>query len=79
MNNARNIFGGDGIIRCKDTLSGSDGLPLLTQRPPFRCPDFEGARSLMKTRIIFEGGKRHAPGGRNIPGSVYFGIGRNQK
>ncbi|MGC9372122.1 MAG: UDP-glucose dehydrogenase family protein [Thermovirgaceae bacterium] len=82
MNNARKIFGDVGIIYCKDAydaVTDSDGLLLLTEWPPFRRPDFERVRSLMKTPVIFDGRNQYDPRRKKDLGFVYFGIGRKQE
>jgi UDPglucose 6-dehydrogenase len=59
-----------------DAVKGADALALVTEWKPFRNPDFEAMRKLMRTAIIFDGRNQYDPGQVRALGFEYFGIGR---
>lgn len=59
-----------------DAVSGVDALALVTEWKPFRNPDFERMKSLMRALIIFDGRNQFDPAQVRALGFEYFGIGR---
>jgi len=59
-----------------DAVKGADALALVTEWKPFRNPDFEAMKRLMRAPIIFDGRNQYEPGQVRALGFEYFGIGR---
>lgn len=59
-----------------DALKGADALALVTEWKPFRNPDFETMKRVMRMPIIFDGRNQYDPGQVRGLGFEYFGIGR---
>lgn len=59
-----------------DALSGVDALVLVTEWKPFRHPDFDRIKKLLKTPVIFDGRNQYDPASVRASGFEYFGIGR---
>lgn len=59
-----------------DAIAGADALALVTEWKPFRHPDFEAMKKLMKTPVIFDGRNQYDPQQVRAAGFEYFGIGR---
>jgi UDPglucose 6-dehydrogenase len=59
-----------------DAVSGADALALVTEWKPFRNPDFDMLKKLMKTPVIFDGRNQYDPRQTAAAGFEYFGIGR---
>lgn len=59
-----------------DAVAGADALALVAEWKPFRNPDFEVMKKLMRTPIIFDGRNQYDPGHVRGLGFDYFGIGR---
>lgn len=59
-----------------DAPRGADALALVTEWKPFRRPDFDSIRKLMKTPVIFDGRNQYEPQQVRAAGFEYFGIGR---
>lgn len=59
-----------------DALKGVDALALVTEWKPFRHPDFERIRTLMKNAIIFDGRNQYDPAQMREIRFEYHGIGR---
>lgn len=59
-----------------DAVSGADALVLVTEWKPFRNPDFERIKALMRTPVIFDGRNQYDPKHLRALGFEYFGIGR---
>mgnify|MGYP001560858651 CR=1 FL=1 len=59
-----------------DAVAGADALALVTEWKPFRQPDFEAMKKLMKTPVIFDGRNQYDPQQARAAGFEYFGIGR---
>lgn len=59
-----------------DALSGVDALVLVTEWKPFRHPDFEQIKKLLKRPIIFDGRNQYDPASVRAAGFEYSGIGR---
>jgi UDPglucose 6-dehydrogenase len=59
-----------------DAVKGADALALVTEWKPFRNPDFEAMKKLMRAPIIFDGRNQYDPAQVRALGFEYFGIGR---
>ena len=59
-----------------DALSGSDALILVTEWKPFRHPDFDRIKKLLKQPVIFDGRNQYDPATLRAAGFEYTGIGR---
>jgi UDPglucose 6-dehydrogenase len=59
-----------------DAVKGADALALVTEWKPFRNPDFEAMKKLMRAPLIFDGRNQYDPGQVRGLGFEYFGIGR---
>lgn len=57
-------------------LDGADALVLVTEWKPFRHPDFERIKSLMKTPVVFDGRNQYDRDLLRESGFEYVGIGR---
>ena len=59
-----------------EAVAGADALALVTEWKPFRHPDFDAMKKLMRTPIIFDGRNQYEPRQVRAEGFEYFGIGR---
>jgi len=59
-----------------ETLKNVDAMALVTEWKPFRHPDFERMRTLMKNPVIFDGRNQYDPVHMKTIGIEYHGIGR---
>jgi UDPglucose 6-dehydrogenase len=59
-----------------DALDGTDAIVLVTEWKPFRHPDFERMRILLKNPVIFDGRNQYDPHKLREMGFEYHGIGR---
>lgn len=59
-----------------DAVKGVDALVLVTEWKPFRYPDFEAMKKMMKTPVIFDGRNQYNPRELRDAGFDYQGIGR---
>lgn len=59
-----------------DALSGADALILVTEWKPFRHPDFDRIKKLLKQPVIFDGRNQYDPIHLRAAGFEYTGIGR---
>ena len=59
-----------------DAVKGADALALVTEWKPFRNPDFETMKKLMRSPVIFDGRNQYDPAQVRALGFEYFGIGR---
>ncbi len=58
-------------------LEGADALALVTEWRPFRHPDFDAMRRLMRPDpVIFDGRNQYQPENMEADGFVYYGVGR---
>lgn len=58
-------------------LEGADALVLVTEWKPFRHPDTEAMRRLMRAEpVIFDGRNQYEPVTMRAAGFVYYGVGR---
>jgi UDPglucose 6-dehydrogenase len=59
-----------------DCLNGSDALLILTEWSPYRRPDFERIRNLLKEPVVFDGRNLFEPERMRGLGFEYYSIGR---
>lgn len=59
-----------------EALEDVDALALVTEWKPFRHPDFNALKSMMKLPVIFDGRNQYDPEALKEEGFEYFGIGR---
>jgi UDPglucose 6-dehydrogenase len=59
-----------------DAVKGVDALALVTEWKPFRNPDFERMKKMMRTPLIFDGRNQYEPRQVRSLGFEYFGVGR---
>jgi UDPglucose 6-dehydrogenase len=57
-------------------LEGTDAMILMTEWKPFRHPDFERIKRILKTPVIFDGRNQYDPKLLRESGFEYSGIGR---
>jgi len=70
------------LTLCKsgvDTLSGADGLAIVTEWREFRSPDFDYIKSTLKTPVIFDGRNLYDPSQLARDGFSYYAIGRGKR
>jgi UDPglucose 6-dehydrogenase len=78
MESARYHFG-DRVSYCTlnyDALSGADALIILTEWQPYRRPDLERIRALLRSPVIIDGRNLFDPNRRSDAGFEYYSIGR---
>ncbi|TVP77519.1 UDP-glucose/GDP-mannose dehydrogenase family protein [Thioalkalivibrio sp.] len=71
----------DGLVTLVDhqygALEDADALALVTEWRPFRHPDFDAMRRLMRPDpAIFDGRNQYQPENMEADGFVYYGVGR---
>ncbi len=59
-----------------EALEDVDALALVTEWKPFRHPDFNAMKGMMKTPIVFDGRNQYDPVALKEEGFEYCGIGR---
>ena len=59
-----------------EALDGVDAMIMVTEWNPFRHPDFDLMKRIMKSAIIFDGRNQYEPAGLRRIGFEYYGIGR---
>ena len=59
-----------------EALSGADALLLMTEWPPFRRPDFQRMKELLKRPLVFDGRNQYNPASMRAMGFEYVCIGR---
>ena len=62
-----------------DALQNASAMLLVTEWKPFRQPDFDAMKRLMKGSVIFDGRNQYEPAHAEEYGFEYYGIGRGQK
>jgi UDPglucose 6-dehydrogenase len=62
-----------------ETLSGADGLAIVTEWREFRSPDFDSIKSALKTPVIFDGRNLYDPAHLARDGFSYYAIGRGKR
>ncbi len=78
MDNAKKLLGGrieyaDGAY---GVLENADALVLATEWNEFRMPDWERAKKLMRTPVVFDGRNIYRPEYLRAQGFTYYSIGR---
>ncbi|HEY8485626.1 MAG TPA: UDP-glucose/GDP-mannose dehydrogenase family protein [Longimicrobiales bacterium] len=77
---ARRHFG-DRVVYCDhnyDALAGADALIIITEWKPYRRPDFQKMRGLMRQPIILDGRNLFEPERMRELGFEYMSIGRSR-
>lgn len=59
-----------------DALLGADALILVTEWKPFRHPDFDRIKKLLRSAAVFDGRNQYDPQYLRNLGFEYFGVGR---
>ena len=70
------------LTLCKssvETLTGADGLAIVTEWREFRSPDFDSIKSTLKTPVIFDGRNLYDPAHLARDGISYYAIGRGKR
>jgi UDPglucose 6-dehydrogenase len=78
--NARRIFG-DRVTFVADpyeAIEGAEALVILTEWLPYRTPDFDRMRQLMRRPVIIDGRNLYEPARMRRYGFQYTGIGRGR-
>jgi len=68
------------IILCDhqyDALADADAMVLVTEWKPFRQPDFNAMKKLLKQPVIIDGRNQYDPYSLKVQGFDYSGIGRD--
>lgn len=81
MEVARKLHFGDRITYCEqnyDALQDADALVILTEWQPYRRPDLQRIRSLLKEPVIFDGRNLFEPSRMAEAGFEYTSIGRRK-
>lgn len=60
-----------------DALEGCDALIVATDWPPFKSPDFDRIKKLLKAPVVFDGRNLYTPSFMKTFGFDYFSIGRD--
>jgi UDPglucose 6-dehydrogenase len=60
-----------------EALEDVDAMVLVTEWKPFRHPDFNAMKGMMRQAVIFDGRNQYDPVNLKEDGFEYFGIGRN--
>lgn len=61
-----------------DALQNASAMLLVTEWKPFRQPDFDAMKRLMKGSVIFDGRNQYEPAHAEEYGFEYYGIGRGK-
>jgi UDPglucose 6-dehydrogenase len=78
MDNARKIFG-DRVLFCQtnyDALHAADALLIVTEWPPYRRPDYERMKGLLREPVILDGRNLFSPDRMEELGFEYVSVGR---
>ena len=70
------------LTLCKssvETLTGADGLAIVTEWREFRSPDFDSIKAALKTPVIFDGRNLYDPAHLARDGISYYAIGRGKR
>ncbi|HSL70174.1 MAG TPA: UDP-glucose/GDP-mannose dehydrogenase family protein [Longimicrobiales bacterium] len=70
---------GDAVVYCEsnyDAIEGADALIILTEWQPYRRPDLERMRALMRTPVVVDGRNLFDPQRMHQAGFEYYSIGR---
>ena len=60
-----------------EAVKDVDALMLVTEWKPFRHPDFDAMKRLMKRGVIIDGRNQYDPAQMTLKGFEYIGVGRN--
>lgn len=60
-----------------DALKDADAMVLVTEWKPFRQPDFNAIKRLLKQPVIIDGRNQYDPETLKLDGFIYSGIGRD--
>lgn len=77
---AAELFEQGRIILCDhqyDALADADAMVLVTEWKPFRQPDFNAMKKLLKQPVIIDGRNQYDPYSLKVQGFDYSGIGRD--
>jgi len=77
---AGHLFTDGSITLCNhqyDALADADAMVLVTEWKPFRQPDFNAIRKLLKQPVIIDGRNQYDPKSLRAQGFDYSGIGRD--
>jgi UDPglucose 6-dehydrogenase len=79
MHEARRHFGDEVTYASTayDALEGADALLIHTEWHPYRHPDFERMRALMRAPIVFDGRNLFRPERMRALGFEYYSVGRS--
>lgn len=75
------VFSEQRIVLCEhqyDALADADAMVLVTEWKPFRQPDFNAIKKLLKQPVIIDGRNQYDPYSLKSQGFDYSGIGRDQ-
>lgn len=80
MGEAQRIYGDhSGLSLCAqrdETLTGADGLIVVTEWNEFRSPDFDHVRSMLSAPVVFDGRNLYKPSYMREIGFTHYAIGR---
>ncbi len=62
-----------------DALKDADAMVLVTEWKPFRYPDFDAMKRMMRQALIFDGRNQYDPKQLKSAGFTYIGIGRGDR
>jgi len=60
-----------------DALKDADAMVLVTEWKPFRQPDFNAIKRLLKQPVIIDGRNQYDPDALKLDGFIYSGVGRD--
>lgn len=70
----------DGVLQLSDhqydALKDADAMVLVTEWKPFRQPDFNAIKRLLKQPVIIDGRNQYDPDMLKLDGFIYSGVGR---
>lgn len=75
------VFSEQRLVLCEhqyDALADADAMVLVTEWKPFRQPDFNAIKKLLKQPVIIDGRNQYDPYSLKSQGFDYSGIGRDQ-
>lgn len=75
------VFDEQQLVLCEhqyDALADADAMVLVTEWKPFRQPDFNAIKKLLKQPVIIDGRNQYDPYSLKSQGFDYTGIGRDQ-
>ena len=73
-------FANEALTLCDhqyDALKDADAMVLVTEWKPFRQPDFNAIKRLLKQPVIVDGRNQYDPETLKLDGFIYSGVGRN--